>query len=734
VTGAPPLTFDALRQAAIAHAQEASSELWTDFNLHDPGVTLLEQTVFALTELGYRADLPIRDLLTEADGRIDHAALALAPADACLRSAPVTRRDLELCLGALPEAARVTLRPDGRAGLLAARVVPQEGVASEASEQAVRRAFAALRPLCTDLARVEIGAEVPAVLRGRLVVGHRALPERVAAAVWLRVALLLRGMPLAETAGEAGQGATRADAADDPMRIEGDAPAPGHVGRAAHLAALRTIPDLVEIAALDLSDREGRPFPDFQPPGEDSYLALDPLAPEGGLRVVQDGAEVPLDHARLAQEIGRLRAGLLAAVANRRDPADWAPPPDGRHRRLDYVPVNATLPSAYRRPPGSAEARQIAGYRSLIDAALAAATADLAHLPALFSGDAARLAANASAPPDLALRNRLAGPAHYWAEAAARHDRRHARAQRVLELLTALQGEEMPAEGRSRMDRDRPAGLRPLAALRRRERFLRALPDLHRRRGTGPDGAEPGGVLGKLLCLADLLPAAPDAPLAALARAGLELDPQAETASVPRDAIGLPDDPLDLLVPERPAPAGDYADLAAEVPCLASGRIAPALLHAAALPESWLAAPEGLGWRLLIDTGAGALHDAGSAPDRDAAVARANALREAFAALNRACEGAWLVEDILLRGQGTDFAPHRATLVLAGWSLRASDPAYRRHVARMIDRCAPAHCRIAALWLDPAAMADFARLHAAWQDDPTAARALRAFLAGAGTP
>lgn len=58
------LDFQVLRQIGIEHVQALSSQLWTDYNLHDPGVTILEVLCYAVTDLGYRNNLDITDLLT----------------------------------------------------------------------------------------------------------------------------------------------------------------------------------------------------------------------------------------------------------------------------------------------------------------------------------------------------------------------------------------------------------------------------------------------------------------------------------------------------------------------------------------------------------------------------------------------------------------------------------------------------------------------------------------------
>lgn len=43
------------------------NKLWTDYNIHDPGITLLELLCYAITELGYRTAFDIKDILAVPD-------------------------------------------------------------------------------------------------------------------------------------------------------------------------------------------------------------------------------------------------------------------------------------------------------------------------------------------------------------------------------------------------------------------------------------------------------------------------------------------------------------------------------------------------------------------------------------------------------------------------------------------------------------------------------------------
>jgi hypothetical protein len=68
--------------------------LWTDHNTHDPGITILEQLCYALTDLSYRTQYELPDLLTrEGDEGEDPYASLYTPAQ-ILPTSPVTLTDL----------------------------------------------------------------------------------------------------------------------------------------------------------------------------------------------------------------------------------------------------------------------------------------------------------------------------------------------------------------------------------------------------------------------------------------------------------------------------------------------------------------------------------------------------------------------------------------------------------------------------------------------------------------
>jgi len=55
--------YDELLEEAVGLIQKFSGNQWTDYNYHDPGITILEQLCFAITDLGYKTNFPIEDIL-----------------------------------------------------------------------------------------------------------------------------------------------------------------------------------------------------------------------------------------------------------------------------------------------------------------------------------------------------------------------------------------------------------------------------------------------------------------------------------------------------------------------------------------------------------------------------------------------------------------------------------------------------------------------------------------------
>ena len=151
------LDFASLQQAGLTFVQELSGNHWTDYNAHDPGVTILDQLSYALTDLAYRSALPHEDYLAAADGAIELGRHALHRPQDVFPSEPLTDDDWRrLLYDRVPEIDDVWFDDHG-AGLVDIKLkAGGEAGAADMAKSAVRRICAAERALCQDIASVTV--------------------------------------------------------------------------------------------------------------------------------------------------------------------------------------------------------------------------------------------------------------------------------------------------------------------------------------------------------------------------------------------------------------------------------------------------------------------------------------------------------------------------------------------------------------------------------------------------
>jgi len=54
-----------LRSEGLTYLESIATKLWTDFNTHDPGITILEVLCYAITDLGYRTGFDMADIVAK---------------------------------------------------------------------------------------------------------------------------------------------------------------------------------------------------------------------------------------------------------------------------------------------------------------------------------------------------------------------------------------------------------------------------------------------------------------------------------------------------------------------------------------------------------------------------------------------------------------------------------------------------------------------------------------------
>ena len=172
-----------LRRIGIDLLEELVGDTWTDFNTHDPGITILEALCYAITEAAYRMSLPIKDLL--APGDAPQRSQAFFSAAEILPTEPLTHLDWrKLIIDRVPGVKNVWLEPANKTvfvdrgskaqsyrkteladrdplsydirGLYTLRIegVDDDGISNQRVEQDVAALFNSHRALCEDLLAV----------------------------------------------------------------------------------------------------------------------------------------------------------------------------------------------------------------------------------------------------------------------------------------------------------------------------------------------------------------------------------------------------------------------------------------------------------------------------------------------------------------------------------------------------------------------------------------------------
>lgn len=763
----PPFGYADLRRRGISFTQALSGDTWTDYNHHDPGVTLLEAICFTLTEGVFTAQLPVEDLLTAPDGGLHYRRHALHGPERALPCRATTRDDLlRVLLDRVPTLYHLRLQMPRGDGVWQAAVRAPSALGEQAGRDLLRAAwsqrslgedFAApvtvLKPRWCQL-QLQLEVEGPRELSEVLADVVRRCAELIAAAP--------RRLPLADRLA-----AERADAGGiDPAALFdgpslqhgwiGDAELQADADNRLHFSdlvhALAQIEDVVRITHLQL-DADGLVARDGTLPwqGEDWALQLRwPDSPQAlaGWEVSRRGTRLEIDATALferltdAFQVGRL--GMACATGRRhREPDSLLPLPRG-HAPHDapYVSTWHHLPPLYRSEHSlpatdAAHESQFAGYLAQLEQWVAHGQRQQAHLHALFDtrGDASR--SYWWEPLDA---GHLSGLAAVHASSAAEReqaliaqDPALERRGRVFDLLLGLHGETWPQDSVQRFGTyySPPAWQAHLLECKRRLllRIVHHTRDRHAaidysRRSVGAAGCTPP--LQERIALLLGMARSHSRWLTPVLRGlkwTLDEDARGQAPPPPGGLQPVPMQPPRRVLVERQfqrdLAAGQVSErIAHYLPDWRGDALPAALLRCAAHAERyhsqadarqplWLGPDEhGDWWPLSLRSQA------------SGAAATAHYLHTLACHVQREGEGLHLVEPLLLRpldpAASTEPYAHRLALVFAGWTARGADPSFRHLAAETVALSAPAHLLPTLHWLDAAQLAEFERDYAAW--------------------
>ncbi len=765
-------SFEELKRQGIGSVQELAGDIWTDYNLHDPGVTILEQLCYGLTDLIYRTGFPVKDLLAEQDGSLEGDRLALHPAERIFPCRPTTIADYRTAIfDAVPEIDNVWLTTvESPYGPLL-RVVLRLKERSEGEEHRVMReeirarvsrVCSSSRNLCEDLEAIVFVREIGCVLYGEIEIGAGRPAAEILSELYhlcsrsISGGISSRGYEEALRRGVEPEeifrgpltrfGFIRDDDLDD---------AKDEIRISDLYAVIRSIDGVENITSLFLESGGRAYHSGMACEGAETAVYLNVPESDGEIRVhlTRNGRRVVVSARELRAGYGELDFARRSMRHTPQNLSAIAPLPHGEFRDLGrYVSIQNQFPAIYgigrfgvaesASPRRRGAAAQLKGYLLPFEQLMANFLANLGHLRTLFSIERSpqrtywHQTLEESGIADL----ERVYPEQAEASIAAlveKHDNVFERKNRLLDYLLALYGESVSPGALRDFCFYHPPQEAERIAVQQKAAFLNEIVELGRDRGGAPDygaagksGAGVSGLHRRVSLILGFGPGSHRSLTRPILSAGFTLGDApgspATEGGLPVPAGG-PAEPSWQRVP-LVVPGGSTLEelraLSAGICFADSGRLTPSLLQRGVSLENYRIAPRGAGTQLLFTASdSGEWWRIGLFPDYRSAVTGANALRRLLVGLSLGSEGLHVVEHILLRPRGThnredgvpaDFFPFRVSVLFPAWTARCGDQNFRRLAEETVQRNCPAHILAECHWLRFDRMAAFEQLYTSW--------------------
>lgn len=530
----PGLSYAALYAEGVSLLQAMSGQVWTDYNFSDPGVTILQQLCYALTELGFRARFPVEDLLADpATGQVQLRRQALYPIHSIMPCNPVTQDDYRrLIIDRVHGVMNVWMTPSPvteeqpvnglyKMQILTeaedCRCIPVDPTAKEVKKEAVR-CYDAHRSLCEDLAEVVLLRRVPVRVAAVVQLGAEADAANVLARLLFRIGLFLAPEPKRRSLDqELAAGLTTSEIFTGPLPLRGfieDAeltPLPTVIAVDDLLQEMAETEGVLSVAQLTVQVAEGTVYGEGQviPVPEDSVLWIDGAAEatRSDLKLYRGVNRCQPNSARVIRILDRLWAEQRRTYRLAAEYAAAYPPPTGLQLDLAaYSSVQNQFPdcygiNAYGVPAGAGTARQaqalqLKGYLMAFDQLMADYFSQLAFIRSLFSlatgGDATYAWQSLRGIVPQAEPLLRPGYDEGMAELVASTDPVVSRQNAILEFLLSLYAEQLDAPDTGRnCCTAQPEEDADAALLRARRALLARVPPAGRDRGRGFDYRRP---------------------------------------------------------------------------------------------------------------------------------------------------------------------------------------------------------------------------------------------------
>ncbi|MGP8304854.1 hypothetical protein [Vibrio sp. YIC-376] len=735
-----PDKFERLFQLGITYAQQLTGKVWTDYNTHDPGVTILEQVCFALTDIIYRSDFAVCDLLADNYGRIDYTHYGLARPDDIFSPPPQVAYEYEnFIVKTVPQLEQVWFQtseqyPDSGlyqiSGLLQRFYRRQQQSSqstgaespSEKSDhtlQKIVQAYHQVRGLGEDIENISVIGETSIHLAATIEINNDGVDaNQIAARVYYHCAQWLRQ----RTNGDLNEleelilSAVSIQKVSD-IRFEAE-----------------TLPNEPCVAITDIP--------------EHASLIMPETEHDIRLKIIQNQHSVDLEVADVVIQIEQL---LQQQAIERHQVTTTKPLPSGKHRDLShYDSIQNLFPRNYQLatkinigndPKSQAQRHQLRSYLLLFDQLMANFCEDLTQLPDLFSTSYKQQSSyhvHSLTPQEF---NGI--EKHYPADAISRlrslqseFDNFPERKGRIYDYLIALYGEQYPDKLHRMFTPYCNEREMDWLLLEYKQRFIRNIVTISNQRGLGDNLLAPqhrGGYQQRLALLLGMSPSTDEQESVGIniSRYLMKIVPDEEylQSDIGKNAV------FELkpsVLPHLEALPESQEKISLSVEQKRKIRSSVYALNGQTLPNSFLQSGiDDQRYRVLKRAKTGdyrLFFDMGSSHDRrwlyigrynhkQKLIRFCHWLQAWLVEINQQSETLYVVEPITLRQKENDIASLANTVcvVMPSFTSRHCSPLFRQQAEQLIRINSPAHLDVQLMWLDFAAFYEFENHYLAWR-------------------
>jgi hypothetical protein len=735
-----PDKFERLFQLGITYAQQLSGKVWSDYNTHDPGVTILEQVCFALTDIIYRSDFAVCDLLADDYGRIDYTHYGLAPPDDIFSPPPQVPYEYEkFIVKTVPQLEQVWFQTSEQyphsglyqiSGLLQRFYRRQQQGNANAGEKSpseksdhtlhkIVHAYHQVRGLGEDLDSISVIGETCIHLAATIEISNDGADvNQIAANVYYHCAQWLR------------------------QRIKGD------LDELEELILSSVSIQKISDIRFEAETLPTEPFVTLTVIPEHASLIMPETEQDIRLKIIQNKHHVDLDVADVAIQLDQL---LQQLALDRHQVKTTRPLPSGKHRDLShYDSIQNLFPRNYQLaarintgndPESQAQRHQLRSYLLLFDQLMANFCEDLSQLPDLFSTSYQQQTSyhlHSLTPQEF---NGIEN--HYPQDAKSRlyalqseFDNFPERKGRIYDYLIALYGEQYPDQLHRMFTPYCSESEIDWLLLEHKQRFIRNIVTITNQRGLGDNLLAPhhrGGYQQRIALLLGMCPSTGDQESAGIniSRYLLKIvtDEEYLQSDIGKNAVfELKPSVLPYLetLPES------QEKISLSVQQKRKIRSSVYALNGQTLPNSLLqSGTDNQRYRVLKRAKTGdyrLFFDMGASNDqRWLYIGRYNHkqklirfchwLQAWLVEINQQSETLYVVEPITLRQKESDIGSLDNTVyvVMPSFTARHCNPLFRQQAEQLIRTNSPAHLYVQVHWLNFATFYEFENHYLAWR-------------------